>query len=107
MSDYYETRMEILKKIHDLRDLVIKTPGAPKTKGDLKMIYRCIRDGVLSKDENYKNLCFALILDHINQLDDKCGLSEDDERLKRGLRNMEEILNTTGPAGLRQNQPTE
>ena len=102
--------MELLKKIHELRDMIIKTPKAPKTKGDLKMIYQCIRDGVLSKDENYKNICFIIILDHINQLDVKCGLSEDDLNTQRGLRNMEEILNTTGPEGLRracQNEPSD
>lgn len=76
-----------MKKIYEMRNLILEEQSAsPTTKGNLNEIFKAIRDGHKSNDVNYMRICFSVILDHIVHLDEKCGLSENDGRLKLALK---------------------
>lgn len=95
MSDYYETRQEILKKIHQFKDLLIKTPmNPPSMVGNLNEIFKAIRDGSKSDDINYVRICFQIILDHIILIDNKCDLTDGEGggRLKQSLEDLQKSL---------------
>lgn len=93
MSEYYETRQEIVRKIHEMRDLVLKNQP-PNTKGHLNEIVKAVRDGHKSEDLNYIRICFSIILDHILHLDETCNLSQDDDRLKGTMKALQEAFET-------------
>ena len=89
MSDYYETRMEIMKKIHEVRDLVVKM-NPPKTEGHINEIFKAIRDGHKRADDSeYVRICFGIILDHILHLDEKCNLVVEDSRLLASMKELQ------------------
>lgn len=91
-AEYYETRQEILRRIHEIRDLVVKNNSPPKTKGHLNEIFKAIRDGSKSTDLDYHHICFSIILDHIIALNNKLNLSEDDRRLEDAMSDLWETL---------------
>ena len=89
MSDQYETRMEIIKKIHELRDLVIKA-NPPNTKGHINEIFKALRDcHRRAEDVEYVRICLGIILDHILHLNEKCNLVMDDSRLLASMKRLE------------------
>jgi uncharacterized protein YqgV (UPF0045/DUF77 family) len=89
MSNYYESRMEIMKKIHEASDLIIKM-NPPKTQGHMSEIFKAIRDGhKRSDDSEYVRICFSIILDHIIHLDEKCNLVVDDSRLLASMKQLQ------------------
>ncbi len=92
MSEQYETRMEIMKKIHELRDLVVKM-NPPNTQGHVNEIFKAIRDGhKRAEDPNYTRICFGIILNHIIHLDEKCNLTDTDLNLKLAMKRLEEQI---------------
>lgn len=91
-AEYYETRQKILKRIHEIRDLIVENPRPPKTQGHLNEIFKALRDGHKSTDINYIRICFSIILDHMISLDDKCNLAEDDRRLVLSMIDLQEAF---------------
>lgn len=105
-STYYEERLSILQKIHEIRDIITKHPKKPNVSGEMDMIYKCLRDGLLHKDSKYKDLCMVLVLNHILNIDEKYDLSkntrlryacqtfaEDIEKMGSEAANLKYILN--------------
>lgn len=98
---YYEERLKILQKIHEIRDIVCKQPELPKVDGHMDTIYKCIRDGIMSEDMEYKDLCLSIILDHMLHVDGKCGLS-DNKSLKFVCEDMASMLTNWSAYQVRQ-----
>ena len=93
MSDYYENRQEIMRKIYEIRNIILNEQQKnPHTKGHINEIFKAIRDGSKSSDINYIRICFQIILDHIVHLDDKCNLSQDDDRLKGTMKLLQQAF---------------
>lgn len=91
-AEYYETRQELLRRIHEMRDLIVKSNPPAKTKGHLNEIFKAIRDGSKSTDPQYNFICFSIILDHIIALNNKLNLAEDDKRLESSMKMLQEAF---------------
>lgn len=90
MSDYYQTRQEIIKKIDEIRHLV-SSNDIPNMIGHLNEIFKAIRDGAKSNDINYTKICFQVILDHIIYIDNKLDLTDGagGGRLRKSLQDLQ------------------
>ena len=93
MNDHYENRQEIMRKIYEIRNLILlEQSNTPSTKGHLNEIFKAIRDGHKSDDLNYIRICFSIILDHIIHLSEKCNLNGDDERLLGSMKMLQDAF---------------